>query len=292
MACVASAGHRRMSGRSPDHVWPFNYPEGVSVNARFGVSRGKALAVTALAAIVASTLSGSVSALADTQARSEHWGVIARNTSGSPVADLRDGPYGSYDKTGTDARPPYGTGSLGIEVADESVAGSDHREKVDFGNEVDFYGDPVLGLQNVGFRVFQTHENVVVGGTDNLPNIRFEIDPNLTSTGTNYSTLGWVPAAFPTTYENQWSPYIEATSNGHWYLTGAAGTATGCATSCTWAQIKTELDDSGSTGRPTIHSVAVSKGRDDAWVGAVDGLRINRTIYDFEADGVNARRVN
>lgn len=264
------------------------------MNARFGVSRGKALAVAALAAIVTSALSGSVSALADTnQARSEHWGVIARNTSGSPVADLRDGPYGSYDKTGTYARPPYGTGSLGIEVADESVAGSDHREKVDFGNEVDFYGDPVLGLQNVGFRVFQTHENVVVGGTDNLPNIRFEIDPNLTSTSTNYSTLGWVPDAFPTTtYENQWSPYIEATSNGHWYLTGAAGTATGCATNCSWAQIKTQLDDSGNVDRPTIHSVAVSKGRDDAWVGAVDGLRINRTIYDFEADGVNARRVN
>lgn len=264
------------------------------MNARFGVSRGKALAVTALAAIVASTFSGSVSALADTnQARSEHWGVITRNTIGSPVADLRDGPYGSYDKTGPSARPPYGTGSLGIEVADQSTSNPDPREKVDFGNEVDFYGDPVLGLKNVGFRVFQTNENVVAGGTDNLPNIRFEIDPNLTSLpATDYSSLGWLPAAFPTTYENQWSPYIDATSNGSWYLTGAAGGATGCATSCTWAQIKTALDDSGSVGRPIIYSAAVSKGRDNAWVGAVDGLRINQTIYDFEADGVNARRVN
>ncbi|MFI5630309.1 hypothetical protein ACIA8E_13165 [Streptomyces sp. NPDC051664] len=219
--------------------------------------------------------------------------MIARNTIGSPVADLRDGPYGSYDKTGSSARPPYGTGSLGIEVADESVAGSDHREKAEFGNEVDFYGDSVLGLKNVGFRVFQTSENVLVGGADNLPNIRFEIDPNLTSLpANNYSALVWVPAAFPTTYENQWSPYVDATTNGHWFLTGAAGGATGCATSCTWAQIKTALDDSGSAGRPTIHSAAVSKGRDDAWAGAVDGLRINQNIYDFEADGVNARRVN
>ncbi|MGW3692174.1 hypothetical protein [Streptomyces sp. NPDC005125] len=262
------------------------------MNARFGVSRGKALAVTALAAIVASTFSGSVSALADTnQARSEHWGVITRNTIGSPVADLRDGPYGSYDKTGPSARPPYGTGSLGIEVADESQASPDHREKVDFGNEVDFYGDPVLGLTNVGFRVFQTNENVVSGGANNLPNIRFEIDPNLTTNGTNYSTLVWVPAGDPAD-ENQWSPYIDATSNGYWYLTGVAGGATGCAASCTWADIKTALDDSGSVGRPIIYSAAVGKGRDKAWVGAVDGLRINRTIYDFEADGVNARRVN
>lgn len=268
------------------------------MNARFGVSRGKALAVTALAAIVASTFSGSVSALADTnQARSEHWGVITRNTIGSPVADLRDGPYGSYDKTGPSARPPYGTGGLGIEVA--SVPGN--TEKVDFGNEVDFYGDPVLGLTNVGFHVFQTNENVLAGGVDNLPNIRFEIDPNLTSLpGTNYSTLVWLPAAvspaFPAS-ENQWSPYIDATQNGYWYLTGAAGglSGTNCSQSlphCTWAQIKTALDDGGSSARPTILSAAVGKGRDNAWVGAVDGLRINRTIYDFEANGVTARRVN
>ncbi|MFJ7948385.1 hypothetical protein ACIQ6K_32810 [Streptomyces sp. NPDC096354] len=215
--------------------------------------------------------------------------MITRNTIGSPVADLRDGPYGSYDKTGTYARPPYGQGSLGIEVADNT-------EKVDFGNEVDFYGDSVLGLQNVGFRVFQTHENVMAGGPGNLPNIRFEIDPNLTSNATNYSTLVWVPSAIDSMYENQWSPYIEATSsaNGSWYLTGAAGTAISCTSSlpCTWALIKSRLDDGGSSGRPTILSVAVGKGRDNAWVGAVDGLRIDRTIYDFEADGVNARRVN
>jgi hypothetical protein len=35
-----------------------------------------------------------------------------------------------------------------------------------------------------------------------------------------------------------------------------------------------------------IISVAVGKGRDYAWQGAVDGLRINSTIYDFEPLGV------
>ena len=34
-----------------------------------------------------------------------------------------------------------------------------------------------------------------------------------------------------------------------------------------------------------IYSVAVAKGRDFAWQGAVDGLRINGTIYDFEPLG-------
>ncbi|MFF7241716.1 hypothetical protein [Streptomyces collinus] len=28
------------------------------------------------------------------------------------------------------------------------------------------------------------------------------------------------------------------------------------------------------------------------WIGAVDGLRINRTLYDFEAEGVRTRRAD
>jgi hypothetical protein len=40
----------------------------------------------------------------------------------------------------------------------------------------------------------------------------------------------------------------------------------------------------------TIYTVAVGKGRDKAWVGAVDGLRINDKTYDFEANGVKAAK--
>ena len=36
----------------------------------------------------------------------------------------------------------------------------------------------------------------------------------------------------------------------------------------------------------TILSVAVGKGRDYAWSGAVDGLRVNDTVFDFEERGV------
>ncbi|MFF7203204.1 hypothetical protein [Streptomyces sp. NPDC008141] len=260
------------------------------MSTRFGMTRGKALVIAAVAAIVASTLSASMSTAADgndgNEPRPDHWGVIARNTIGSPVADLRNGPYGSFGVTGTAARPPYGRGSLGIEVADASTSLSPSSEKVDFGNEVDFFGDPVQGLRRVGFHVFQTGENISYGGTENLPNIRFEIDPNLTALPTdNYSTLVWVPDASPVT--NGWSPFLDATSTGYWYLTGNE-TACNPAAECTLEELKTSLNDGGQGA--TIHTAAVGKGRDNMWIGAVDGLRINQTVYDFETSGVKERR--
>uniref|UniRef100_A0AAU3GTN7 Uncharacterized protein n=1 Tax=Streptomyces sp. NBC_01401 TaxID=2903854 RepID=A0AAU3GTN7_9ACTN len=262
------------------------------MSTRFGATRGKVLAVAALAAIIASTLSGPASAASDGNGgdhggRSDHWGVIARNTIGSPVAAPRNGPFGSFGVTGPSASPPYGQGSLGIEVADNSTSLSPPSEKADFGNEVDFYGDPVQGLRNIGFHVFQTQENVGYGGAANMPTIRFEIDPNLTALpDDNYSTMVWVPEAAPVT--NRWSGYIDATSTGSWYLTGNEVPTCTRAVQCSLQELKTALDD-GGTGA-TILSAGVSKGRDHMWIGAVDGLRINRTVYDFEADGVRTRR--
>jgi hypothetical protein len=32
------------------------------------------------------------------------------------------------------------------------------------------------------------------------------------------------------------------------------------------------------------------KGRDSRWIGAVDGLQINSSVYDFELEGVKERR--
>jgi hypothetical protein len=262
------------------------------VNACSGVKRKVALGVTALIAIAVSAVPGPASArTGGDHDVSDHWGVITRNTIGSPVAALRDGPFGSFGVTGSYARPPYGTGSLGIEVADSSTTLSPPSEKVDFGNEVDFYGDPVLGLNQVGFHVFQTNENVTYGGPGNLPNIRFEINPNLTAApATTYSTLVWVPDPVAVASLNQWSPYIEATTTGKWFLTGNAGTVTGCNQNnmCTFQQVKVALSDGGAV--PVVYTVAVGKGRDNLWAGAVDGLRINRTIYDFEADGVRTHR--
>lgn len=268
-----------------------DYLEGVGVSTRFGTTRWKALAATAMAAIVAATLSGPVSAAADGDGgdhgrAADHWGVITRNTIGSPVADLRNGPFGSFGVTGPSARPPYGQGSLGIEVADASTSLTPPSEKVDFGNEVDFFGDPVRGLRRVGFHVFQTGENEAYGGKENMPNIRFEIDPNLNTSNSNYASLVWVPDAAPVT--NRWSGFIDATSTGHWFLTGNVAPACNQAARCSFEQVQAALDDGGAGA--TVHTAAVGKGRDHMWIGAVDGLRINRNVYDFEPGGVRTLR--
>ena len=168
---------------------------------------------------------------------------------GSPVAALRNGPYGSADVLDSSGRPPYGKGSLGIEVADRSTSLTSPSERVDFGNEVDFLGDPVLGLNKVGFHVFQTGANINYGGTKNMPNIRFEINPNLSARpGDDYSALVWVPDAAPVT--NRWSGYIDATTTGYWYLTGGETSCNGPVAHCSLALVRASLNDGGA-GRPS-----------------------------------------
>ncbi len=206
-----------------------------------------------------------------------HWSVISRNTIGSARADLQGGPFVPGSS------PPYGEGSLGLGVSNDALTGGTPQEKAAFGNEVDFLGDPVSGLADVGFQVVQTGENIAIS-PGNLPNVTFEIDPNLVATPSNFSSMVFLPD--PVATANVWSPYIDATTTGMWFLTGAAGTETGCnqATTCTFADLQTALADGDDEA--TTYTAAVSKGRDSAWVGAVDGFRINSTVYDFEPLGV------
>ena len=55
-------------------------------------------------------------------------------------------------------------------------------------------------------------------------------------------------------------------------------------TTCTWADLQTALNDGGTPA--TIYTIEIDKGRDFAYSGAVDGLRINNDIYNFEPFGV------
>lgn len=92
------------------------------------------------------------------------WGAIDRNIIGSPDVDLRTGPY----VPGGSGNPPFGVGSLGFSVKDGT-------EKAAFGNEVDFRDDPLSGVNQVGFRIFQTRENTQKSsGPNNLPSIAIE----------------------------------------------------------------------------------------------------------------------
>ncbi len=199
------------------------------------------------------------------------WGTILRNTTGSGNASLRGGPYG------VGIAPPLGQGSLQILVGDNA-------SKVSFGNEVDFVGNAVADLTTVGFQVFTTGENSG-RGNPNMPSITFEIDPNVVGNPSNYSSLVWVPAA--NSSANTWSGYIDATTTGLWGLTGSAfnspATIDNCGLNgprCTFAQVKALLPDA------IIGTAAVAKGTDTAFQGAVDDLRINDKVYDFEPFGV------
>jgi hypothetical protein len=147
------------------------------------------------------------------------------------VADLRQGPYGSYGVTGAAAKPPHGVGSLGIQVSDNATTQSPSAEKVAYGNEVDFYGNPVSGLSQAGFRVFQSQENADINPR-NVPNISLEIDPNVGTS--NYTSMVWVPDAAPVT--NRWTGYLDAAGSG-WSSRGQGLMAPparvrGCDSSC------------------------------------------------------------
>ncbi len=245
----------------------------------------KAIPLVGLVAAGAVVAGTAIAGSGDVETKSEHWGVNVRNTIGSPVAALRDGPITRVIATGALTEPPYGKGSLGIEVANNSTTASPPSEKAAFGNEVDFRGENTLTMTEAGFHVFQTNENQGYGGPSNLPNIQLEIDANLNALpADNYTSMVWVPTG-PVPVD-QWSAYIDATTNGTWGFTGAEGGATGCPNggSCTYTQAMTALNDGGAT--PVTYTYSVSKGRDNMWIGAVDGLRYNGKIYDFEADGV------
>ena len=91
-----------------------------------------------------------------------NWGIVNRNTEGSPSAYLRSGP----------STPPLGKGALQLTIKDGT-------EKVSFGNEIDTVaGGLFANITEVGFHVYTTGENNAKGA-GNMPGITFEVDPNV-----------------------------------------------------------------------------------------------------------------
>ena len=75
---------------------------------------------------------------------------------------------------------------------------------------------------------------------------------------------------------------LDASTSTQWFLTGAAGTSSGCnqTTYCTLAGVKAAFPSA------SLLTVQITKGRDFEFSGAVDALVINSDTYDFEPFGV------
>ena len=192
-----------------------------------------------------------------------NWSIIDRNVEGNGDAFLRSGP------TVGAVEAPSGIGSLGLRTGSPT-------DKVAFGNQVDFAGNPVSGLDTLKYSVFTTGENKAKDA-ENLPSLAFEINPHTTR---SYSTLVYTPVEAPA---NTWSEQDASTAQ-RWWLTGGAGADTSCnqVTYCTLAEIQAKLPEA------TILTVQITKGKDYAFSGAVDKLVVNDTTYDFEPFGVSS----
>ncbi|MFC4005973.1 hypothetical protein ACFOY2_01975 [Nonomuraea purpurea] len=211
----------------------------------------------------------------------EKWGIIGRNTLGGPNAVLRDGPYGRRTAMFAATQPPpYGDGSLGI------IVGSGN-DKIAFGNETIFAGDRLSSIRTLKYWVF--------AGVDSLtgvilPNITIEVDPNVGTA--DYTSLVFMPdrstspSAPATPVPNVWQQYDASATGSRWFATGTTGTTIACtqATPCSFADLKTKLPNAVIS-----YSLGISKGRDTPFIGAVDGLQVNETVYDFEFSGVRTR---
>lgn len=203
-----------------------------------------------------------------------NWGTQLRNVMGSATAALREGPVSSA--FGPLVAPPAGTGSLQIDVANGS-------SKVAFGNEVDFAGDAPSTLGSPSYKVFTTKENVTAGGNSiNVPTLNIELNPDVTGSN-GYTSLVFTPTKAAT--QGTWTTYNTATDGYWWFTNGATATATQCgqANSCTLVQALAGLGNGAS-----LYTVAINKGRDFEFHGAVDALQVGGTTYDFEARGVIA----
>ncbi|ROO84687.1 hypothetical protein EDD29_2214 [Actinocorallia herbida] len=258
-----------------------------------GVAGAGSTAVSAAAADPEqATTVAAEDAAGDPWVYSDKWGVIGRNTIGSPVAELRFGPWGRTTAApAATQKPPYGHGSLGLLVAaGPNPAVTTDDEKIAYGNETDFAGVRLRDIKTLSYSIFTAMDSIAQVA---LPGIAFEIDPKL-NPGVTYSTLGYLPnisqspSAPATPTQGRWQTYDAAATGSRWFATGATGPAINCtlASPCTFAQAKAALPNAVIT-----YSVEFQKGRDNAFTGAVDGLRINDDLYDFEFKGVRKRRI-
>jgi hypothetical protein len=181
--------------------------------------------------------------------------------------------------------PPAGAGSLGLHVEGVNGSGSS-AEKLAFGDETTFADRPVRDLTNLSYWVF-TAEDAFAGHS--LPGLSMEVNPD--ANGVAYTTLAYLPdasaapSAPATRTLNAWQRYDATAAGNKWHSTADLDPSTTlCQVSnpCAFSDLLAQL---GPNGRVSF-SLGITKGRDNEFTGAVDAIRVNDTVYDFEPEGV------
>jgi hypothetical protein len=216
------------------------------------------------------------------------WGVVGRNTIGSPAAYFRVGPWGRASGYAATIPPPLGDGSLGVHV--EGVNGTaSSAEKLSFGDETTFADLPVRSISTLSYWVY-TGEDVFTNHS--LPTLSIEANPD--ANGATYTTLVYLPdgSAAPSAPSpravSAWQKYDTLAAGNKWHSTADLDpNTTLCQISnpCTFSYLVVQMGPNACVS----FSLAITKGRDNEFTGAVDAVTVNGTSYDFEPEGVVAR---
>lgn len=218
------------------------------------------------------------------------FGVIGRNTVGSPSAVFRVGPLGrtAGGQFSATQKPPFGDGSLGVEVAGPpSGGGTTDAQKLSFGDQTDFAGLKIADINKLSYSIF-TDVDASAFATTIRPSISIEVNPN--TNGKTFSTFLYLPnnsqapSAPASPGPGSWQKYDAVASGNQWYSTATLDpNSNRCtlAAPCTFDDLKALAPNAVVT-----YSLGFSKGRDNAFIGALDGLQVNQDVYDFEPLGV------
>ena len=199
-----------------------------------------------------------------------HWSVVDRGVIGNGDSDLAsraERRAGCSAVGNRKSRCPHGCA--------ERQGGVRQSSRVLRRSRVRAHGDRLL-------RVHDRGEQRIA--PNNMPSIAFEINPNLgTSPGVTFATTVYLPENGTPSAWTELDAVADDTTPGA--SPGLPGTT------CDFNGPRCTLPSPGATSRrrgahATIFTAQIGKGRDFAFSGAVDALRINNIVYDFEPTGV------
>ena len=179
--------------------------------------------------------------------------------------------------------PPLGDGALNLTVARRHREGR-LRQRDRPSRAADFTDVDAGRLP----RLHDGREHRQGAATPNMPGITFEIDPQRRRQAPTQLLVAR-SSCRRTRRRNPWSGvhrrHHDRPLGPHRRPVRGHRRATSTARAARSPQLQ-DVPRRRRRRRPTILSVAIGKGRDYFWSGAVDGLRINDTVFDFEERGV------